>query len=74
LPVPKKHSQKGDGKTAGRKRRESLDNGLQDEKTVKIPIPENSTKIKHRGMIRRAWGQFKQANALINSWRYYNRV
>ena len=57
----------------GRRRKESLDNGLQDDSNVKITITAAS-RIKHRGLIRRIWGQFKQANPLINTWRYYNRV
>jgi hypothetical protein len=56
VPIPKKQqTQKGE-KSVGRKRRESLDNGLQDDRNVKIAISEKSTKIKHRGLIRRVWG------------------
>jgi hypothetical protein len=56
----------------GRRRNESLDNGLQQETEGRIRIFES--KMKSRGFLRIAWGQYKQSNPFINTWRYYNRM
>ena len=78
LQAPKKPAlPKGEplGKAAGaggRKRSEALDNGLQQETEGRIRIVES--KMQSRGFLRIAWGQYKQSNPLINTWRYYNRM
>ena len=60
------------GGIGGRRRNESLDNGLQQETEGMISIAQS--KIKSRGFLRIAWGQYKQSNPFINTWRYYNRM
>ena len=78
LQAPKKPAQpKGEplGKVVGaggRRRNEALDNGLQQETEGRIRIVES--KMKSRGFLRIAWGQYKQSNPFINTWRYYNRM